>query len=162
MASTGKAKKYKISDGRLYHLGIFDVRTGERRWTLCVPNEKINEAMGEQHDSTNFGYWKTLKSAQRLYYWPNMHQSIYEHVKNCEACKLIKPSNENTRVHAGGYMNPKSVGRVLSVDLVGPLPASKIHKHIWIIVAIDVFSRYAFAKACTRATANVITEFLKK
>lgn len=161
-AQTGKAKKYKISNDMLYHMGRFDIRTGERRWTLCVPKEKINEVLVEQHDETHFGYWKTLRSAQRIYYWPNMHRTIYDYVGQCQECKQIKASNEKTRVPTGEYIDPKWPGRVLSLDLVGPLPASKIHKHIWIIVAVDVFSRYTFAKACTRATANVITEFLEK
>lgn len=117
--------------------------------------------MAEQHDATHFGYWKTLRSTQKLYYWLNMHQTIYEYVRKCQDCKLIKPSNENTRVPTGKYMDPKTVGRVLSVDLVGPLPASKIHKHMWIIVVMDAFSRYTFAKGCTRATAQVIAEFLE-
>lgn len=161
-ASTGKAEKYKIVDGLLYHMGRFDIRTGDRRWSLCVPQEKIAEVLAEQHDSTHFGYWKTLRLIQRLYYWPNLHKTVYDYVQKCAPCKLIKPSNENTRVPTGDYIDPKTVGRILSVDLVGPLPASKIHKHMWIIVAVDVFSKYTFAKACTRATAQVIAEFLEK
>lgn len=71
-------------------------------------------------------------------------------------------TKENTRVPIGNYQDPKSIGRVLSLDLIGPLPASKVHKHIWIIVVVDVFSKYVFAKACTKANANQITEFLEK
>lgn len=162
MAEAKKAQKYKISEGRLYHMGKFDIRIGERRWTLCVPKERIEEVMKEQHDEAHFGYWKTYRMIQKLYYWPNMHISIAEYVRNCNICKIIKHSNENTRVPTGEYRDPERIGRVLSIDLVGPLPASKIHKHIWIIVVLDVFSKYVFAKACTRATANVIADFLEK
>lgn len=157
-----RAQRYKVSDGRLYHMGRFDHRTGERRWTLCVPSEKIREVLDELHDASHFGYWKTYRLAQRWYYWPNMHRTIEEYVQNCTTCKLIKPSNENTRIPTGAYVNPERVGRILSLDLVGPLPASKVHKHMWIIVAVDVFSKYVFTRACTRATANVIAEFLEK
>lgn len=45
---------------------------------------------------------------------------------------------------------------------MGPLPASSIRKYQWIVVAVDVFSKYVFARACTRATSNVIMEFLEK
>lgn len=162
IAKAGKLHRYRIEEGLLYHLGPWDIQTGKRKWTLCVPKEKISEVMSEQHDQAHFGFWKTLKSTQRLYYWPNMHQTISDYVKACTECKLIKPSNENTRVPTGEYFDPKTVGRVLSIDLIGPLPASKYHKHIWIIMVVDVFSKYVFAKACTRATANVITEFLEK
>lgn len=59
-AVTGKAKKYRISNGQLYHLGRYDERTGERRWTICVPREKKVEVLTEQHDNnSHFGYWKS-------------------------------------------------------------------------------------------------------
>lgn len=162
LAKSGKAQRYKIENERLYHLGSMDSRTGSRRWALCVPKENTEEAMREQHDQAHFGYWKSLRLAQRLYYWPNMHKSMYEYVQRCTDCKLVKQSNENTRVPTGKYVNPQKVGRILSIDLIGPLPASKVHKHIWIIMVMDAFSKYTFAKACTRANANTISEFLEK
>lgn len=162
LAKSGKAQRYKIEDSRLYHLGSMDSRTGSRRWALCIPKEKTQEAMQEQHDQAHFGYWKSLRLAQRLYYWPNMHKSMYEYVQRCTDCKLVKQSNENTRVPTGRYVDPQKIGRILSIDLIGPLPASKVHKHIWIIMVMDAFSKYAFAKACTRANANTISDFLEK
>lgn len=161
-AKSGRSERYKIVDGRLYHLGRFDETVGIRRWTVCVPREKIREVLTEQHDETHFGYWKTYRMIQRLYYWPNMHIEIRQYVQNCVTCKLIKPTNENTTVPTGEYVDPKSVGRILSVDLVGPLPASTRRRHMWIVVVVDVFSKYTFAKSCTRATANAIIEFLEK
>lgn len=162
LAMTGKLHRYKMVEDRLYHLGSFEAKTGNRRWCLCIPRERIPEVMKEQHDSAHFGYWKTIRSIQRMYYWPNMHQTVNEYVKNCAECKVLKPSNEATRVKTGQYFDPKGKGRVISLDLIGPLPASKVHKHMWIIVAIDVYTRYTFVKGCTKATANVIADFLEK
>lgn len=161
-AKSGKAHRYKWVDGRLYHLGRFDVTVGEKKWALCVPKERVRETMAEQHDDAHFGFWKTYRMIQRLYYWPNMNLDIKEYVQKCVTCKLIKPTNENTTVPTGDYLDPKTVGRVLSIDLVGPLPASKYRKHMWIIVVVDVFSKYTFVKACTRATSGAIIEFLEK
>lgn len=91
-----------------------------------------------------------------------MHQTVNNYIQECVQCKLVKQTNEVVRVNTGQYFDPKTRGRVLSLDLVGPLPASKIHKHMWIITVVDLYTRYTFAKGCTRATANVITEFLEK
>lgn len=33
---------------------------------------------------------------------------------------------------------------------------------MWLIVAVDAFSRYVFARSCTKATAHVITDWLEK
>lgn len=119
--------------------------------------------LAEKHDGqSHVGFWKTLRSIQTAYYWPNMHKTTYEYVTKCTVCRQIKSSNENTRTPTGEYQDPIYPGRVLSVDLVGPLPASKIHKHMWIITCVDAFSQYLFAKACVKATASVIADFLEK
>lgn len=163
LAKDQKVHKYKISNGLLYHLGRFDVKLGSRRWTLCVPKEKVAEVLSEQHENLSHpGYWKTLKTIQRIYYWPRMYEEIAEFIRACTVCKQVKHTNENTRVPIGSYRDPISVGRVLSLDLVGPLPASSIRKFQWIIVAVDVFSKYVFVRACSSATTNVITDFLEK
>lgn len=163
LAEGEKIKRYKISDGRLYHLGRHDFNTGGRRWALCVPEEKVAEVLAEQHnDASHPGYWKTLKSIQQKYYWPKMYEGISDFVRSCQICKQIKHTNENTRVPIGSYRDPISVGRVLSLDLVGPLPASSVRKYQWIIVAVDVFSKYVFTRACASATTNVIMDFLEK
>lgn len=91
-----------------------------------------------------------------------MYEDISEHIKECSICKQTKHTNENTRVPIGDYRDPVAVGRVISLDLVGPLPAAKVTRHQWLIVAVDVFSKYVFARTCTKATANVISEFLEK
>lgn len=163
LAATGKTVRYKVENEILYHQGRYDPVEGTRRWNICVPKEKVKEALMEKHDAqSHCGYWKSWNAIRKLYYWPNMPQEVYEYVRQCVVCKQTKHSTENTRVEAGRYRDAKSVGRVLSLDLVGPLPASKIHKHQWIMVCVDVFSKYTFAKACTRATANVIIDFLEK
>lgn len=163
MTNGGGAARYKIENDILYHLGRFDCATGERRWNICVPNECINAVLNEKHDDLSHGgFWKTWKLVKKLYYWPNMAKDVHEYVGKCVTCKQIKSSNENTRVETGKYRDPKAVGRVFSVDLIGPLPASKLHKHQWVIVCIDAFSRYMFTKACTRATSNVVADFLEK
>lgn len=91
-----------------------------------------------------------------------MNGDTISYVTNCVRCKEIKPNNETTTVPTGNFQNPKTVGRVLSVDLVGPLPPSHLKKHTWLMVAVDAFSRYAIARSCTRATAFAITEWLEQ
>lgn len=91
-----------------------------------------------------------------------MHSQTYEHVKKCETCRLTKPTNENTLVVTGKYNQPLKVGRVLTIDLVGPLPPAKHNRHTWLMVAVDSFSRYTFAKSVSRATAYAITDWLEK
>lgn len=160
---TGRAKRYKVENGVLYKKGEMSVDKGDRLWTICLPTEKTQEALIEKHDQqSHIGYWKTLRAVKKTYYWPMMNEQIYRYISRCEICKQTKPSTENTRVQTGKYRDPISVGRVLSIDLVGPLPPSKLYRHTWLMVAVDAFSKYTFAKSVTRATTTAITEWLER
>lgn len=162
-AEANTVTRYKISNGLLYHCGRFDFRLGERRWSICVPKERVAEVLAEQHDhASHAGYWKTLRNIQRVYYWPNMYEEVAAYVKKCSVCRQTKHTNENTRVPIGEYRDPIAVGRVISLDLVGPLPPARTTRHQWIIVAVDVFSKYVFTRTCTKVTTNVVAEFLEK
>lgn len=162
-AQSGKSQHYKYENGLLYRRGKYSVTSGDRIWTICIPEEKIQEVLHEKHDcQSHVGFWKTLRSINESYYWPGMHQDVYKYVAKCTVCHQTKPSNEATKTATGKYFDPKAVGRVLSIDLVGPLPPSKHNKHTWLMVAVDAFSRYVFTKSCVRATAYGITEWLEK
>lgn len=162
-AKTDSAQHYKVENGILYRRRKICVENGDRLWVICLPREKITDAIHEAHDKqSHIGFWKTMKAIKNLYYWPSMHADVFEYVSRCMTCKQIKPSTEQTRVTTGKYQNPVSVGRVLSIDLVGPLPPSKQNKHTWLMVAVDVFSKYVFARSVTRATAFAITDWLER
>lgn len=152
--------RYKIENGLLYHRSFFSTYSGERLWALCVPIEKRNEVLIEQHDKySHMGVWKTTRRIKSLYYWPNMDNYIYEYIRQCDVCRCVKPSNENTKTPMGAYRDPRAVGNVISIDLVGPWPLSKNgNRHILIVV--DCFSKYVWAKPLRRASAKQIIKFL--
>lgn len=163
MAESGKSLFYKIENGRVYRRGKYQAHTGDRLWTLCVPSELKQSVLIEKHNqSCHMGYWKTLNSIQKIYYWKGMHADIYEYVTQCEICRQAKQSNENTRVPTGDYRDPIRPGRMLYIDFIGPLPASRKKQHMYAIVCIDGFSRYIFTKSFVRATAENTIEFLEK
>lgn len=163
MAKDGRLDRYKFENGYLYRRGKYDTHAGDRLWTICVPEELVPKVLAEKHDeATHMGYWKTLRAIQGTYYWPNMHREIYHHVTHCDLCRQIKPSNENHRAETGEYRDPEKVGRMLSVDIIGPLPAAKHSKHAYAVVAVDCFSRYVFAKSFVNATADKIIPFLEE
>lgn len=162
-AATTKMEHYKVENGLLYHRNRINARTTEHDWVLCVPTEKVAEALTETHNGTlHPGVWKTTQYAKRYYYWPKMYQQIYDYVTKCDTCRVIKPTNEPTRTPVGEYRDPGTVGRMISIDLIGPLPASKIRAHQYAVVAIDCFSKYVFTKSMKTATATNVVEFLEK
>lgn len=151
---------YKLENGLLYRRLNFTPYSGERLWVVCVPEESREKVLHEQHDDySHQGVWKVHHRVKTMYYWPGMFETIYQHIKNCETCRLIKPSNENRTTPIGKYRDPGMVGRQLSIDLVGLLPMSKMgNRHLFVV--LDCYSRFVFVKPLRHATTGVVISFL--
>lgn len=161
MTQSQELDRYKFENGKLYHRLKFTSYSGEKLWVLCVPSEQRLDVIREQHDQySHQGVWKTYQRTKRYYYWPNMHESVYQYIRKCPTCRSIKPSNENTRTPHGAYREPQLPGRQLAIDLVGKLPLSKLQNQ-YLFVVLDCFSRFAFVKPLRFATSKAIVQYLK-
>lgn len=161
-ATKQELDKYKVENGLLYHRLKFTSYSGERLWLLCVPKELRPQVLLEHHDDySHQGIWKVYRRLKTVYYWPNMYESVYQYIRKCETCRLVKPSNENKQTPHGKYRDPKYVGRQLSIDLVGRLPLST-RGNQYLFVVIDCYSRFCYVKTLRRATASAIVDFLEK
>ena len=79
------------------------------------------------HDSTaggHLGRSKYYELVSQAYWWPNIYKYIQRFVRNCHVCSRAKPSRQRTQ----GWLRPLPVPerrwRDVSMDYVGPLPAS--------------------------------------
>ena len=161
LASKKPLDKYKLENGLLYHRLKFSNYSGDRLWTLCVPEEDRKSVLEENHDHCSHpGIWKTHRKISQSYYWPNMLESVYKYINKCELCHRIKSSNENTRTPTGEYREPKEAGRQLSIDFIGKLPLSKSGNQ-WIFVVMDCYSRYTWVKPMRTACAMEVVHFLR-
>lgn len=132
-------------------------------WRLCVPKEKRLDVLKANHDSENamhFGRFKTTEKIREAYYWPKMNSDIAEYVKNCEVCKKIKPINHITTPPAGKSVEAKRPWRIIATDIKGPFPLSSLGNR-FILVAVDLFSKFAVIRAVRNAEAKNVTQFIK-
>lgn len=154
-------ERYKIEGDLLYHQSKFTPYAAERSWVLCVPGEKREEVLSEQHDQmSHMGVWRTYKRMKTMYYWPNMCEDVHKYIRKCKICTLAKPSNEDTAAPIGKYRDPIMPGRALSIDFTGPLPMTR-GKNRFIFVAIDCFSRYVYVKPMKIASAEAVVAYLE-
>lgn len=156
--------KYRLNDENLLHYvnqGSNDAQLG---WKICVPCERTSEIVSKYHDSllaAHAGILRTLARIKEVYYWPNMAQDVEEYVKACSICKAIKPANINQTAKMGEYRDPKEPFRMLALDYIGPLPLTK-KQNRFMLVVIDVFSKYVFIKPLKQQSAIATIEYLKK
>jgi hypothetical protein len=126
-------------DGLLYFL---DADFSPR---LCVPASVVASVLREHHESPLEGahssterMWQSLKD---LFFWPRMKRDIKRFCESCDVCQKTKPRNFSNF----GFLKPNDISGApyesVSLDLIGPLPASEGYTAI--LVVVDRLSKHA-------------------
>lgn len=153
-----------VKDGFIYKF----VGAGKSRssfaWKLVIPSNIRDKILHENHDvplASHAGSKKTLARIQSRFYWPKMAKDVVRYVKICEVCQATKHS---TVVLKGEMVQPKDPGapwQMIALDLAGPLPRSK-KGHNFLLVVMDVFSKFVLLHPLKNATSAPILKFLEE
>jgi len=109
-----------------------------------------SECMEAVHDapfSGHLGVRKTLKQAERIYWWPTFSKDVPSYVTTCDMCQRNKVRNEKP----AGSLRPLPIpGRrweSVSMDLITDLPPTT-RGHTAICVFVDRLTKMVHYKAC--------------
>ena len=106
--------------------------------------------IAENHDGPlngHFGAERTQELVERYWVWQGLARDVREYVRSCRQCQLQKHS---TRLPPG-KLHPivaTHPWQVVTLDLVGGLPASGKPKYDYILVMVDKFSKYVCLEPC--------------
>ena len=111
---------------------------------MCIPKKFIACTLYDVHDAPTAGHQgikKTLKLAQRNYYWPTLSHDVKRYVKACDICQQTKTTtNKNT-----GLLQPLEVPETpthtYSLDFIGPLPETE-DGNDFIMTVVDHLTGY--------------------
>ncbi|PKI51128.1 hypothetical protein CRG98_028478 [Punica granatum] len=102
------------------------------------------------------------KKIMRLgYYWSTMETDCVKHVRHCHRCQvyadLIKaPPNELRPMTAPWPFS------MWGMDVIGPINPKVSNGHMFILVAIDYFTKWIEAITLTSVTAKAVARFLRR
>lgn len=162
-----KYLKWRIVDGNLYKYVSGDfarLESENDKWKLVIPKEKRQEVLYECHDSPlggHLGMYKTVSKVTRRYYWPCVKADVARYVKSCEVCQQVKPEQKLPAGLMGKAVIPDAPWRIISMDLVGPLPKTK-KGNMNILVVTDNFSKFSLLFPLKRATASNVVKLLEE
>ncbi len=137
-----------------------DGKTITRR-RLVVPRQWWEEALAKAHEAGgHMAAENTVERAQRFVYFPQMRPLAEYIVRKCQPCQIKagppKQQRHTLVSHVVGYPF-----RTLSIDFVGPLPASR-RGSVYILTVLDTFTKWLEAfpikKANTETVVRLLTE----
>lgn len=140
-----------------------NINTNFREWKLVIPKENRLNILKENHDSplsAHFGCNKTYNRVCGKYYWPGMKSDIKKYVYKCEICNQQKVSQLGQIGLMGAPKNINQPFQLLSCDIAGPYPKSKLN-NCYLLVVIDWFTKFTFIHRMKRATAKEICSYIE-
>ena len=108
------------------------------------------------HSSTHLGGQASWKLFSYCYLHKAGHRLCIEVAQSCPQCQL--GSDYGHRLKTTGSIQSRGPWDMLSVDIVGPLPADRRHK--FLIVFVDCYSRYAILVRASNHTASTVSDAL--
>lgn len=157
--------KYRVVHNKLYrYVQSINPLTREFEWKEVVPLESRQSTIAQNHcepTSGHLGIFKTFKRLSLKYFWPGMHRDVSKFVTSCDICLSHKYPNHTT---LGTMGRPKDCCRpfqMISVDLVGPLPATR-KQNTFLLVINCCFSKFTLMYPIRRATADIIAKILEE
>ena len=90
-----------------------------------------------------------------------MKADIRDYIKSCEACQMVKPTPHPTYGPLMLMPSPAQPFQLLAIDAIhmGASTAGTANKYIQVVV--NHHSRYVWANATKKNTANAINSFIK-
>ncbi|MEO0435035.1 MAG: DDE-type integrase/transposase/recombinase, partial [Cyanobacteria bacterium J06656_5] len=133
-------KTLKLVEGALYN----------RNNQIFVPSKIRIKVLTLCH-GLHRGMTSTMASLRETCFWPGYRKAVDAFVNNCRICSSSKPhflpaSNER--------LLTKAPMEIVALDYIGPLPNCNGYRYI--LTAIDLFSRYAFAYPVRDLSADTL------
>ncbi|GFV14916.1 uncharacterized protein K02A2.6 [Trichonephila clavipes] len=151
------SQDFKLINGLLFYAKYFS-NLGELR--VYIPGSLRKDIMKEFHDlplAGHLGKKKTYLKLRDTCYFPFMRKYIFEYVSTCDRCQKF---NYKNALPAGRLMPivSKYPNEIVTLDLLGPYPASRPERYKFILVISDHFTKWCelipLRKASAQAIAN--------
>jgi hypothetical protein len=134
------AVRYKLND---LHLLSFE-KAGEI--AKCILPHQVTKLLKWAHDEhRHFSIAFTLYKLKEQWYWPTRTSDVERYCRTCCICQLEGPSKKSTTTQSIIVSGPFAK---IGMDYLGPIsPTFQATEASYVLVVIDCFSRFVWAKA---------------
>jgi hypothetical protein len=140
-----KAADFRLIDakGGVPRLAYIE-RNGAQSW--CILPEQVNEVLRYAHDCHgHFADALTLKQLVGNFYWPSRAKDTPIFCRSCQNCQYYGPKKPSQIQKPILHLQPLDM---IGIDYLGPFnPACEGTNNRYVILVVDYFSRFAWARA---------------
>jgi len=155
---TRKAAVYQLIDEPDdYPLLAYTERNRRRSW--CVRESEVDKVLEWAHDC--YGHYAVDLTVKRLighYYWSTRVKDTHAYCRSCRSCQLTGGKRPSQVPRPVVQLQPMDM---IVIDGLGPIsPESNQGGHRYILIAVNYFTRYAWAKALPAINGSAIIDLV--
>lgn len=150
----------------IFHDSNLKVHIHHNNIYFPTPDE-VKKILRDNHDSPSAGHPGIARMLERIksqYWWKNMRSDIENYVKGCKSCQVNKPLRGTNKAPMIITSNATRPMEKLYLDIVGPLPETRIDQYKFILTLQDDLTKYSQAypmQSCSaQETAQRLVHFI--
>ncbi|GFS94165.1 retrovirus-related Pol polyprotein from transposon 297 [Trichonephila clavipes] len=150
------SRDFRLVEG--YFNAKYAASLGEMR--VYIPKSLRNEIMREFPDKPLTGHFRRFKTYYKIRdvcYFLYMRKFIDQYVSTCHRCQI----NNNKNALPADWLIPivsNYPNEIVTLDLLGPYPVSRVRRNRYVLVITDHFSKWAEIIPLKKASARVIAD----
>ncbi|CAF4373249.1 unnamed protein product [Rotaria sp. Silwood2] len=138
---------FDLKDGILYKLQS-NYHEKTKRTLIYIPSSMITSLLVSYHDNPliggHFAVRRTLNKIQQQFWWPNMKQSVIDHIKSCVVCQAYNVSREKRPGFLHPVPPPDGPNQLIGMDFCGPFPTTP-QDNKYVLCLTDYFTKFVTA-----------------
>lgn len=153
-----EAKKFKLSQDKSHPYLLYREVNGE--YARCILQPDVTRVLHRFHDlHGHFAAGVMCRNMLGKYYWPGRMKDIARWCHTCDSCQRMGPMHVLTSPKMILTLQPMDL---LGMDFLGPITPNSRNGSVYILLAVDYFSRYLFAHATQHNTGEVVVRLLEE
>lgn len=139
-----------------------DIGCYQYRWKEYVPPNARQAVIDETHRQLcHAGSKKSVVHIRRRYFWPGLVSRVVNQLRRCRTCGHSKAKTPTPRVPMGRSRIARYPFQFIALDHFGPTVKSN-RGHEWLLVVVDVFSKYVLLHPSRNGGAKEVVNFLER
>lgn len=154
-----EATKYSLEAIQEQQPGLL-YRESSGALAQCIKEDQVEVILRRFHDCHgHFSQGVMNRNLMGRYYWPGRFKDVVKWCASCDACQRLGPLRNSSAVKSMYTLQPMDL---MGMDFVGPITPHSQSGSVYILIVVDYFSRYLFARATKRNTGEAVVEMLEE
>jgi hypothetical protein len=163
MSNYDKFQNYRITNDVIYQKIPYKRNIFDDDWKIVPKNSLRQSLIQKSHENCMHGGVKsTIYDLQKNYYWKGIRKDVKNWIKGCVKCACVKAPNYKLSGPILSSRIPQKCMEVVSIDIKGPFPAGGRQRYQYVLVMMDLLSRFVWYKLFHSVKSFHVVNFQKQ